>query len=66
MADIIPLRRNLVPARAVSPDRVTPDPLEVWMLPWAMFRAGLAAWANLWFAPLGLKVEPARDDGHRD
>jgi hypothetical protein len=65
MADIIPLRRNIGPVRVASPDRAVPDPIDAWMLPWAMFRAGMAAWANLWFAPLGLKVEPAREDGRR-
>jgi len=66
MADIIPLRRSTLPVHVVPRDRAAPDPLEAWMLPWLVFRAGVTAWANLWFAPLGLKVEPARDHGRRD
>lgn len=45
---------------------VVPDAVEAWMLPWTMFRLGMAAWANLWFAPLGLRVEPSRSGVHRD
>jgi hypothetical protein len=65
MAEIIPLRRNNAPVRSAPPGPVIPDPVEAWMLPWTMFRLGMAAWANLWFAPLGLRVQPARDDARR-
>jgi len=51
--------------RSVRSDPVIPDPVEVWMLPWSMLRLGMAAWANLWFAPLGLRVEPSRDSVRR-
>jgi hypothetical protein len=57
MADIIPLHRSATPLRAVTEDRAVNACQEAWLLPWAMFRMGLAAWANIWFAPLGLRVE---------
>ncbi len=66
MAEIIPLRRSSIPVRSAPLNPVVPDPVEAWMLPWTMFRLGMAAWANLWFAPLGLRVEPSRSGVRRD
>jgi hypothetical protein len=65
MAEIIPLRRTSAPVRSVRSGPVIPDPVEAWMLPWSMLQLGMAAWANLWFAPLGLRVEPSRDGVRR-
>ncbi|WP_191061257.1 hypothetical protein [Geminicoccus harenae] len=56
MADIIPLRGSQ-PARAAPVQPVVFDPADAWLMPWDMLRLGLAAWASLWLAPMGLRVE---------
>ncbi|HEX2525358.1 MAG TPA: hypothetical protein VHL31_03525 [Geminicoccus sp.] len=57
MADIIELRRGVVPVRLAPPEQVVAPLEHPWALPLAMFQLGVVVWANWWFAPLGLRVE---------
>ena len=56
MAEIIPLRGSR-PARTVPVEPLDLDPADVWLMPWRMAQLGFAAWARLWLAPMGLRVE---------
>ena len=57
MAEIIPFRplAEREPRTEVLETIAAND--AAFLLPFAMFRLGLAVWMNLWFAPLGLRVE---------
>lgn len=57
MADIIPLHRDLPTVRAPCPEPAALAVQDTVLWPWMMLRLGVALWAGLWFAPLGLRVE---------
>jgi hypothetical protein len=66
MADIIQLRTPTRHTPALPDAEARPAAPDAWLLPWAMLRMGVTMWANLWFAPLGLRVEATGNDQPRD